>query len=158
MSVAAKTNLRISTSLQVLFKRRGQVVASVFGTKVVLCCCCCCRLWRNEVEHKKIERTLQLAAEMRQQQKRALVQAIRQKVSQLSGSYFSSLYLLPSLFILYSVSATVYCIVPPFNLQYSQKNIYSSFYISFCLNTCSLCFLFLTFYVSAPGPYTFYLQ
>ena len=156
MSVAAKTNLRISTSLQVLFKRRRTSCCKC--TYVFLCCCCCCRLWRNEVEHKKIERTLQLAAEMRQQQKRALVQAIRQKVSQLSGSYFSSLYLLPSLFILYSVSATVYCIVPPFNLQYSQKNIYSSFYISFCLNTCSLSFLFLTFYVSAPGPYTFYLQ
>jgi hypothetical protein len=35
-----------------------------------------CRLWRNEVEHKKIERTLQLAAEMRQEQKMALIQAI----------------------------------------------------------------------------------
>ena len=32
------------------------------------------RLWRNEVEHKKRERTIQLAAELRQAQKFHLIQ------------------------------------------------------------------------------------
>ena len=32
------------------------------------------RLWRNEVEHKKRERTMQLAAELRQAQKFHLIQ------------------------------------------------------------------------------------
>ena len=34
------------------------------------------RLWRNEVEHKKRERTMQLAAELRQAQKFHLIQVI----------------------------------------------------------------------------------
>jgi len=32
------------------------------------------RLWRNEVEHKKRERTLQIASELRQQQQFSLFQ------------------------------------------------------------------------------------
>ncbi|XP_023320611.1 potassium voltage-gated channel subfamily B member 1 [Eurytemora carolleeae] len=34
------------------------------------------RLWRNEVEHKKRERTLQIASELRQQQQFSLFQAM----------------------------------------------------------------------------------
>ena len=65
---------------------------------------------------------------------------------------------LPAPLFIYTILCIGYCIVPPFNLQYSQQNIYSSFYISFCLNTCSLSFLFLTFYLSAPGPYMYFLS
>ena len=36
------------------------------------------RLWRNEVEHKKRERTMQLAAELRQAQKFHLIQVTGQ--------------------------------------------------------------------------------
>jgi hypothetical protein len=56
------------------------------------------RLWRNEVEHKKIERTLQLAAEMRQQQKMALIQAsMGSNLPQLSEIQRQPLVLGPSI-------------------------------------------------------------
>ena len=38
------------------------------------------RLWRNEVEHKKRERTMQLAAELRQAQKFHLIQVMTMTV------------------------------------------------------------------------------
>ena len=39
------------------------------------------RLWRNEVEHKKRERTMQLAAELRQAQKFHLIKVVQRETN-----------------------------------------------------------------------------